>query len=215
MALALLCVGGGTASAEPIPLANVEQTKTTLDGWNLKISLDRAAINSVPNMAAAPVVREGFITAVAKLGVEGTANMGVKTSLTLFAQIGCMVNVANGVTLTLEPTVSSSLPRFDLTPDPTEFALIPTLFASPNLTIPLRPGQIKKEVLGKMAYPPEDKRFEGDSRATDGLLISIQDVHMAVSECGGPVSIRLYLQGTMTTAKSFDSLEAYSDILTL
>jgi hypothetical protein len=218
LAAALLPMSGGVAAAEPLPLAYVEQSKATMEGWKLTVSLKEATINSVPNMAATAIVREGFITATAKLAVEDTADMadkGVITILTLFAQLGCQVNVENGAALSFNPEITSSLPRLDLTPTPDEIAIAPTLQLSPQLSVTLAPGEIMGKSLGEMAYPPKEEQFKNDSKAIDGLMVSIKDVHMTVNKCGGPVSIRLSVQGTMKTAKSFDTVQAYSDILSL
>ena len=51
-ALALLCLTGGVATADPLPVADVTQSADTDDGWRLSAALSRMTINSVPNMAA-------------------------------------------------------------------------------------------------------------------------------------------------------------------
>jgi hypothetical protein len=38
---------------------------------------------------------------------------------------------------------------------------------------------------------------------------------MKINKCGGAVAIRLVVQGTIATAKSFNYVRAYSDILPL
>ena len=225
LAAALLPLGGGVAAAAPLTLAYVEQSKATIEGWKLTVSLAEATINSVPNMAATAIVREGFITATAKLAVEprpvpgqdtaGMADKDAITTLTLFAQLGCQVNVASGVNLTFDPELTSSLPNLDLTPTPDDIAIAPTVQLGPQLSVSLTPGEITSQNLVEMIYPPKEEQFKNDSKAIDGLTVSIQDAHITVNKCGGPVSIRLYVQGTMQTAKSRDIVQAYSEILSL
>ncbi|MDT5397617.1 MAG: hypothetical protein QOK33_848, partial [Mycobacterium sp.] len=60
LAVTLLCVAGGVAKADPIPLADVTQSADTDDNWHLSASLTRMAMNSVPNMAATAFTREAF-----------------------------------------------------------------------------------------------------------------------------------------------------------
>jgi hypothetical protein len=210
---ALLCIGGGVAAAEPVSLADVEQLKGTAnDDLSLRLSLNAASINSVPNMAAAAIVREGFVSATATLTVEGTTEVKRKTSLTLKAQVGCQVDVSGGVRLELGPSIASSLPVLDLTPTPDEIALAPTGSVGSDVSATLLPGDIIEVVLGNAAYPDP---AHDDAAPTGNLTVSVQDVQVKINKCGGPVSIRFYVQANMTTAKSFDAVEAYSDILPL
>jgi hypothetical protein len=71
-ALALLCLTGGVATADPLPVADVTQSADTDDGWRLSAALSRMTINSVPNMAATAFTREGFVT----VGAPSTGSAG-------------------------------------------------------------------------------------------------------------------------------------------
>ncbi len=94
-------------------------------------------------------------------------------------------------------------------------AIAPTVQLGPQLSVSLTPGEITSQNLVEMIYPPKEYLKKNDSKAIDGLTVSIQDAHITVNKCGGPVSIRLYVQGTMQTAKSRDIVQAYSEILSL
>ena len=61
LVVALLPVGGGVAAAYPT-VANVDQSKD-VDGWHLSLRITDITIESVPNIAATPTSREGFVTA--------------------------------------------------------------------------------------------------------------------------------------------------------
>lgn len=123
---ALLPVVGGVAGAVPAP-----QVKE-LDGYRVTLSLEDVAIQSVPNMAAAPLVRESFITATSKLNVVCTSDQGsgqtgaeskihpvdsackdnpiTEAKLSMTAQVGCPLDLSSGVTTGLSPEFTSSLP---------------------------------------------------------------------------------------------------------
>ena len=58
-AMALICVAGGVAQADPLPIADVRQAVNTEDGWRLGVSLTQMTVNSVPNMAATAFTRFG------------------------------------------------------------------------------------------------------------------------------------------------------------
>jgi hypothetical protein len=215
IAVTLVCAAPAVAVAEPIPLANIEESKSTVDGWKIKVSLNEATINSVPNMANAIIVREGFITATATLNVAGDSDIKVKTSLAMIAQIGCQVNTESGLTLDFRPSIASSLPVLDSTPSPEDFALAPTGAFTPEFIATLHAGDITDQSLGEMAYPPPPDLDNDDSSPTDPLTVSVKDYHIKINKCTGPVAVRLLVQGTIKTAKSFDYVRTYSDILSL
>jgi hypothetical protein len=275
--VALLPVGGGLAAADP-NVANVPpQTKHTGAGWDMTLSLENITIESVPNMAAAPFVREGYISATARLAVDGTGNMGARTLLGVWAQVGCQFEFSDGATILAQPQITSSLPFPSLgqilTPpgsagnDITDIALAPTVQLGPDITVKVTPGSIRNTPLASMTYPPaqedtlkpltEAKAFlemfptpdpehpdlpnpkeqwleslrarfadVANQNVKSGLVASAQTAHITAQvnapggkdntgACGGPVAVRIYAKATMVTAGSLDTVDAYSDILSL
>lgn len=211
-----LVVAGGVAKAEPAQLANLDQLKMVQEVGNLHIALKGATIESVPNMAAAVILREGFVSATASLTVEGLPpDLKARTTLSLKAQLGCQGNVSDGADVTLSPTFFTSLPNLDLTPSPDDVSLAPTASMTPQVEVRLKPGEITETPLGQGAFPSQDALFADQSQLTDTLKVSVQNFHITITNCLGAVSIRFRVVGTMTTASSFDSVDAFSDIVPL
>ena len=70
----------------------------TVDGWTLRASLTDVTINSVPNMAGTPYSREGFVSGLATLTIEGNGAVPVKKAdLRLWAQFGCQSDIRAGM----------------------------------------------------------------------------------------------------------------------
>jgi len=103
-------VGGGVAAAYP-NVAGVTQYKD-FDGWRLHLSIDNITIESVPNMAATPTTREGFVTATVTEEI-GPTNAGGATeeagltggSLELTAVTGCQWDASSGLRISPNPTL--------------------------------------------------------------------------------------------------------------
>ena len=101
--LALLPEGGGVASADPAPIADVTQLADTDEGWHLTAALTRMTLNSVPNMAATAFTREGFVTARAEADIDGNGKSPVNTgTLILGALLGCQIDLSRGMSLGLD-----------------------------------------------------------------------------------------------------------------
>ena len=166
---ALLPVIGGVAVANPL-----SQEKDTDDGYHLKLSIDDVVIQSVPNMAGAPLVREGFVTATSTLAISCTAekpkctDVPVTAELAMNAEIGCPLDLSSGVTTGLNPQVTGSLPVGQIigsifppptpAPDPspngvTDILLRPLGQISPQANVNLKPGSIRDVRLGTMKFP--------------------------------------------------------------
>ena len=262
--VALHTAGDGLAAADPNVATPPTQEKQTDDGWNMKLSLENITIDSVPNMAGAALVREGYVTATAKLVVEGNGSKGARTTLSVFEQVGCQVDLKDGVEISNQPQFTNSLPGLstaDLVPGNTDIGFLPTIQLNPKVTERVRPGHIDSWTLGERAYPPmdlidaitkakksvhdlnENNTENNDNqdnedmnlqeaidaqvsdvaklKVTDPLSVSVQNAHLAVdtantdAACGGPVAVRLYATATMNTPKSWESVDIYSDIVTL
>ena len=99
-ALALLCLTGGVATADPLPVADVTQSAHTDDGWRLSAALSRMTINSVPNMAATAFTRDGVVTGKAAATIDGNGTVTVNSgTLVLGLQLGCQVDLSEGGSL--------------------------------------------------------------------------------------------------------------------
>lgn len=162
-------LGGGVAVADP-----AVQEQMTSQGYRLKLSLDDVTIQSVPNMAAAPLVREGYVTATAKLEIKcpepkepekdcaGTKKPGIVGSyLTLAAQVGCQEDLNTGISLAPNATVDAGVPGIGLGQllpnDPTDITNIgiaPTVNSDIGaLEVKIRPGSITDFALGDISTP--------------------------------------------------------------
>lgn len=61
----------GIAHAEQVRVPDVVRTATTLDGWQMTLSLTDVRVDAVPNMAAAPLPKQGYLSGRVTLTVDG------------------------------------------------------------------------------------------------------------------------------------------------
>jgi hypothetical protein len=201
LAAALLCVSGGVAAADPLPVADVTQSADTDDGWHLSASLTRMTINSVPNMAATAFTREGFVTGKAAVAIDGNGAVAVNSGTLVFGlQLGCQIDLSEGGSVGGDAEIGASpnLGGGDVLSDIGPFADL-----DGNVSINLLPGTITNVGLGK-------KTLKGRT----GEIV-VHDAHVKVDACGGAVSVRLFASAMIDTDKSDDSVNAYGDILSL
>jgi hypothetical protein len=198
---ALLPAVAGVAVADPLL-----QEKDTVDGYHLKLSIDHVDFQSVPNMAAAPFVREGFVTATSRLefsckGGDTKCQRGpvpVAATLSMWAQVGCPMDVSGGITSSANPNVGASLPIGSIigailppptpapTPGPsdiTDIALAPTANVTPQLVTTLAPGSIRDVPLGMMRFPVGDSSIYEQLQTSLSLAASAKSLN---SGGGGP-----------------------------
>lgn len=235
MALGSICMltAGGVAAAD-----NTPQEKVTAKGYRLTLSMDDVNIQSVPNMAAAPLLREGFVTATVKLKVECTDEMKdlaadncgnnpedlIKT-VSLFAQVGCAVQADDGIQLGPSATILSGLPNTlgALLPqggDVTNINIAPTVqnLGPGSLAAVIKPGYISDVSIGAK----EIRVRKSESKVAKQPVVSVTNVHVVVDQTGtatptclGPVAIRLRAQGMLKTRTSFDTVDKYGDLYAL
>ena len=62
---------------DPVPIGDVTQSAVTDDGWHVSASLSKMTVNSVPNMAATALTREGFVTGEASATIDGDGKLPV------------------------------------------------------------------------------------------------------------------------------------------
>jgi hypothetical protein len=202
VAVTLLSLADGVASAEPLPVADVTQSTDTDDGWHLSAALTRMTINSVPNMAATAFTREGFVTGKAAATIDGNGGVAVNSgTLVMGLQLGCQVDLSEGGSVGVDADAGIS-PSFN---NGSNLLNIIGPFADieGNASINLLPGTITNLGLGK-------KELKGRT----GEIV-VHDAHVKVDACGGQVSVRFFATAMIDTDKSDDSVNAYGDILTL
>jgi MspA len=201
LATALLCVAGGVAKADPLPIADVAQSADTDDGWHLSAALTMMTINSVPNMAATAFTREGFVTGKAAATIDGNGATAVNSGTLVFGlQLGCQIDLSEGgsvggdADIGISPGFSGGNPLSNIGP----YADL-----EGDVSINLLPGTITNVGLGKKAL-----------KGRTGEIV-VHDAHVKVDACGGAVSVRFFATAMIDTDKSDDSVNAYGDILSL
>jgi hypothetical protein len=202
VATPLLCVAGGVAAADPLPVADVTQSADTDDGWHLSAALTRMTINSVPNMAATAFTREGFVTGKAAATIDGNGAVAVNSGTLVFGlQLGCQVDLSEGGSVDVGGDAGIS-PGFSGGGNVLS-NIGPYADVNGDLSINLLPGTITNLGLGKKAL-----------KGRTGEVV-VHDAHVKVDACGGAVSIRFFASAMIDTDKSDDSVNAYGDILSL
>lgn len=178
------------AQVEEVP--DVVRQVTTIDGWQVTLSLTDARYDAVPNMANALLSKEGYLSGRVTVTVDGAGDHPINTGqLVVGAQLGCQVNLDDG--LDLGVNVDTDL--FDN--DDNEVGL------GPSIGTTLKSGGIK--VIGFGA-----KALKGSTAS-----ISILDAHVQVDQCGGAVTTRLFASAMTSSDTSDDALNVYGEVLPL
>lgn len=238
IAVGLFCPLGGVAAADPVSLRDVtSSTVPDTDGWHLTVSLTGMTINAVPNMAATAFTREGFVSAKATLTLASSDKSPAPVKLValrLFVQLGCQINVADGINIGGDNRLGSE--GTAAATGAVDAFVGEDL--NPEIVVLLKPGEIKPTVLGYKHFNPKNWETMTDEqrKVTDPIevdewtklneggslerFMQIQDSEVKVDGCGGPVSVRLVVNGVITTergiaSKSIVTLDAYSEILLL
>lgn len=169
-------VAGGVATADPL----AQEKDAAGNRYHMKLSMENVVIQSVPNMAAAPFVREGYVTATTRL--EITCNSTdcpdpdpeiVSAAVAVSAQVGCPTDLSEGLknmgpSATLQgglpPTLAGLLPQGS---DVTNINITPTVqSATPgSFAATVRPGYITDVLLGRKTIPPTGDELEALQRA--------------------------------------------------
>jgi hypothetical protein len=187
----LALVSPAVAHAEAVPVPDVVRSTDTVDGWHMTLALTDARIDKVPDMAAAPLSSQGFLSGRVTVTVEGEGASAVNEGqLVLGAQVACQLNLDDGLDL-----------GADLDAD--LFDDLPIIGVNPDIGVNLRSGALKTVGLGNKALKG---RF---------ATITVADAHVQVDECGGAVSVRLFASARISTDTSDDSLNVYSEVLPL
>lgn len=134
--------------------------------------------------------REGFVSLEAVADIDGTGTAPVNSgTIKLGYEIGCQVDVSNGMSLGLAIGPSVSIGVFS--------SIGGSAMLSP--TVNLKPGTIAD-------IPFATKALTG----RHGSITSDQ-VHIKIDGCLGPVSLRSFAQVSISTPDADNSLAVYGD----
>ncbi|MCU1644079.1 MAG: hypothetical protein JWN03_4354 [Nocardia sp.] len=183
----------GTASADPV--ADKSREVITDDGWQVRITKVAENLDRVPNLAASPFTREGFVGLEAVADISGHGRVPVDSgNMTLGYQIGCQVDVSNGLTVGLSAAIGPNIGISVGGVNAGASALaIPTVSFSP------KPGTITTVPFGT-------KQLSGAHGS-----ITADQVQIKIDSCMGPVSLRSYAIVSTSTADADNSIAVYGD----
>lgn len=172
--------------------------RTTVDGWNLSLSLSGETINSVPNLAGAANSREAFVTLSARVNIDGAGSYPVTAAHFVSGyQVGCQVDVSQGLQIGGTGQLSGSVGA-NISGQP-GFQTGGTGAIGGFMQTDLQPGVISTIPMGSMALV-----------AHVGYL-DMQDVHLKIDACGGPVTMRSYATIAIATDIQQTQLSVYGD----
>ncbi|MGW4842902.1 MspA family porin [Nocardia brasiliensis] len=193
---ALIWAGAGTSAADLV--ADKNRTVDNDTGWHLSVTKTRETLDRYPNLAATMFTREGFVAVKATAEITGTGRQPVTAgALSLGYQIGCQVDVSNGLTLgmgfSVGPNASVTISQFPAV------TLGASASVSPNISTTVRPGGITTVEFGT-------KPLAG-ARAS----IAVDQVQIKVDACMGPVSLRSFATARISTPEADDTVSVYGD----
>lgn len=198
MAIGWALVTSATSWAAPVEMAPQSSQRTTIDGWHLSVALSSEVINAVPNLAGAQNSREAFMTLSAQANIGGSGGNPV-TAANFVAgyQVGCQIDVSQGLQIGGTGQLAGSVGA--------------TISGQPGVQVggtgaiggfvqtDLQPGVITTVAMGTMPV-------------TAGLgRLDMQDVHLKVDACGGPVTVRSYATFAVASAVQQTQLSVYGD----
>jgi hypothetical protein len=198
LSVAALAIGVGAARADVAPMAPQTRSRTTVDGWMLSVSLSGESINAVPNLADAQNSREAFVTLSADAHIDGSGSHPITAgSFVAGYEVGCQIDVSQGLQIggitQIAGTVGANL------------GTAPGLQAGGTgdlggyMQTDLQPGVITTIPMGTMALVAHFGHLD------------MQDVHLKVDACGGPVTVRSYATMAISTDVEQTQLSVYGD----
>lgn len=212
VAIAACAAGvGAQAVAAPTPMKDTQISRTTKDGWKVRIQLQDVEVNPVSNLAGTPTSREAFFKATAIGTVDGAGSSPIEgASMALIVQIGCAVDVASGVAVgggvsaTLGPSVSVS-PALSITGGALNVGagVGAGLGAAANVSTVIKPGGIATSIVRKKAI------------AKNRAGVSVEGVHVKVDGCAGNVGVRIGAGITMSSGEFDNEVFTYSASLAI
>ncbi|WP_370010203.1 MspA family porin [Nocardia cyriacigeorgica] len=210
IAAASVAVSAAAAQATAEPIADTERTTVTADGWALTVAKTAETIDRVPNLAATPFSREGFVDLGARAVVEGTGT-APEAILRIGYQIGCQVDVSTGLTLGVATTLGANAgvtigvpaPGGPGGPGGPGLNVGATASITPSMSTTIKPGSIE-------SFQLAEKRLDGTSAA-----IMLEQAHVKVDGCAGPVTLRSYATLHSSTAAADHTVTTYGAPISL
>lgn len=189
-----------TAAADAV--IDKRRDVVTDDGWTLSITKTAENLDRWPALSASPTSREGFVSLKAVAEVSGTGRIPVSSgTVTLGYQIGCQVDVSNGLTLglgfSIGPNASLNISY------PPSVSVGGSASVSPNISTTLKPGAITTVPFGSKPLA-----------AARGSITADQ-VEIKVDACAGPVTLRSFATAAISTPTADNTVTVYGDPLTL
>ncbi|MEV6769397.1 MspA family porin [Nocardia sp. NPDC051030] len=186
----------GAAAADPV--ADRTRQTVTDDGWTLTLTKSNENLDRWPNLASSPVSREGFVSVKAIAEVTGAGSAPLTGGMiALGYQIGCAVDVSNGVSLGLGASIG---PNASVTVGTVSGVTVGgQAYVNPNIATTLKPGTITTLEFGT-------KPLIGQRGS-----VTAEEVEIRVDACGGPVTIRSYATATLSTDASDHRVSVYGD----
>ncbi len=186
---------GTSAIATADPVADTSREAITDDGWQIRVSKLEENVDRVPNLAESPFTREGFVRLKAVADIAGSGHVPVDAAnLTLGYQIGCQVDVSNGMTIGLSAAVG---PNVSISVGGVNAGM--SALAIPSLSFAPKPGTIT-------TVPLATKQLSGAHAS-----VTVDQVQVKVDSCLGPVSLRSYAIASTSTADADNSVAVYGD----
>ncbi|WP_454197556.1 MspA family porin [Nocardia sp. Marseille-Q1738] len=190
--------GMTAATATADQMADKSRVVGTEDGWELRISKTAEDVQRVPNLAATPFTREGFVTLSAAADISGEGREAVNSgTLQLGYQIGCQADVSNGLTVGISAAIGPNA-MVTVAPSP-GLAVGGSALALPNMSTTIKPGTISTITLGT-------KTLAGAHGS-----ISVDQVQIKIDACAGAVSLRSFAIVSISTATADNSVAVYGD----
>ncbi|MEU1548748.1 MspA family porin [Nocardia sp. NPDC005745] len=195
---ATAALGMTAAPATADQMADKSRVVGTEDGWELRISKTAEDVQRVPNLAATPFSREGFVTLSAAADIGGDGREAVNSgTLQLGYQIGCQADVSNGLTVGLSAAIGPNA-MVTVAPSP-GLAVGGSALALPNMSTTIKPGTINSITLGT-------KPLAGAHGS-----ISVDQIQIKIDACAGAVSLRSFAIVSISTATADNSVAVYGD----
>lgn len=204
-ALTMFAASAVTAQAQGLPDSNL--LDRTEDGWGIEVSTLDEEVNPVPNLAATAFSREAFVqfTGVGKINGQGS-NPVTSASLTIGYQMGCQIDLSQGITLggSVGAGVGGGVGGLGGIAGGVGFgagggAVGAGAGINGGLQFTLRPG-------GIVAVPMDSMALRGSE-----ARLRVRNMHIKIDACGGPVTVRSFTLLSITTDFTHSSLATYGE----
>lgn len=203
--LTLFAANSVSANAQGLPDSNLMDR--TEDGWGIEVNTLDEEVNPVPNLAATAFSREAFVqfTGTGKIFGQGSYPV-TSASLTIGYQLGCQIDVSQGITLGGNAGVGVGAGAGGLVGlagivgfGAGGAAVGTSAGIGGNLQFTLRPG-------GIVAIPMDSMALKGNE-----ARLRVRNMHLKIDACGGPVTARSFTLLSVTSDFTHSSLATYGE----